>query len=304
MSFPRAKSTTSVDGSEVVRYEDPALGIYKKLTLKDGKSAPESSWSATPPTATLHGLVAQRHGLAPMRTQLLFPPPEDAGTRCAEMADSETVCGCMGVTKGTIIQAIHEKGISTLGAAQGMHARLHGLRKLLRPLPAACSKRGRAGIRGRSARSRSASAFRSRRSICARLCAANSCSSVQDVLDIYGNGTGCEVCKPALELYGRHAVVRRSRRRPLGALHQRPRTRQYSEGWNVLRGAAHSRRRHLSGRTAPHRRCGRQIQRADGQDHRQPAHRSAGREEVRPSRKSGPILACLPVRRTPKASAW
>src|SRR5689334_24690707 len=32
----------------------------------------------------------------------------------SELPDSETICGCNGVTKGTIISAIHEKGISTL----------------------------------------------------------------------------------------------------------------------------------------------------------------------------------------------
>ena len=30
------------------------------------------------------------------------------------MPDSETVCGCIGVSKGAIIEAIHENGISTL----------------------------------------------------------------------------------------------------------------------------------------------------------------------------------------------
>ena len=30
------------------------------------------------------------------------------------MADSKFICGCNGVTKGAIIQAVHEKGISTL----------------------------------------------------------------------------------------------------------------------------------------------------------------------------------------------
>jgi bacterioferritin-associated ferredoxin len=29
-------------------------------------------------------------------------------------ADNKTVCGCMGVTKGSIIQAIHEKSVNTL----------------------------------------------------------------------------------------------------------------------------------------------------------------------------------------------
>ena len=37
------------------------------------------------------------------RKHLLFPPPAaDAGLDIAEMPDSETVCGCLGVTKGTI----------------------------------------------------------------------------------------------------------------------------------------------------------------------------------------------------------
>ena len=43
-----------------------------------------------------------------------------------------------------------------------------------------------------------ASAFRSPKTICGRSCAASKLKSVQEVLDIYGNGIGCEVCKPAL----------------------------------------------------------------------------------------------------------
>ena len=62
-------------GVEVVRYEDPALGAYKKLLIKDNR---------------LHGMILvgdiedehiymdwMRSGtdLSPMRRQLLFPPP-------------------------------------------------------------------------------------------------------------------------------------------------------------------------------------------------------------------------------------
>ena len=49
------------------------------------------------------------------RRNLLFPEPEpDRGESVAEMEDSVTVCGCTGVTKGAIIQAIHQKGVRTL----------------------------------------------------------------------------------------------------------------------------------------------------------------------------------------------
>src|SRR5256885_14188109 len=53
--------------------------------------------------------------LTAMRRQLLFPgPADDAGLDVAAMADGKVVCGCNGVTKGAIIHAVHEKGISTL----------------------------------------------------------------------------------------------------------------------------------------------------------------------------------------------
>lgn len=52
--------------------------------------------------------------LTKLRRQLLFPESEDGGLDVAQMSDSETVCGCMGVSKGTIIHAVHDKGVSTL----------------------------------------------------------------------------------------------------------------------------------------------------------------------------------------------
>ena len=45
--------------------------------------------------------------LTAQRRHLLFPPPSaDAGLDVAEMADSATVCGCVGVTKGAIIEVL------------------------------------------------------------------------------------------------------------------------------------------------------------------------------------------------------
>src|SRR5579863_10063352 len=91
-------------GVEAIRYEDPALGAYKKLLIKNNR---------------LHGMILvgdiedehvymdwMRSGtdLAPMRRQLLFPPARDLGLEVADMPDSETICGCNGVRKGDIIQ--------------------------------------------------------------------------------------------------------------------------------------------------------------------------------------------------------
>ena len=39
---------------------------------------------------------------------------EDAGTSIADMSDDETICGCNGVDKGTIVNAITTKGLTSV----------------------------------------------------------------------------------------------------------------------------------------------------------------------------------------------
>ena len=39
---------------------------------------------------------------------------EDAGTSIADMSDDETICGCNGVDKGTIVNAITSKGLTSV----------------------------------------------------------------------------------------------------------------------------------------------------------------------------------------------
>jgi nitrite reductase (NADH) large subunit len=102
-------------GAEAVRYEDPSLGIYKRLSIKDGKLAGFILVGDTAESRTYLEWARAAKDLTAMRRHLLFPPADqDAGLDVAQMADRETVCGCMGVTKGAIIQAIHGQGVNTL----------------------------------------------------------------------------------------------------------------------------------------------------------------------------------------------
>src|SRR5438128_2111686 len=113
--FSAGEIDDKLDGSEVIRYEDPTLGIYKKLTLKDNKLAGAILVGETADSHRYMEWLRSQTDLTAMRRQLLFPESAgDAGLDVAQMADSETVCGCMGVTKGTVIHAIHEKGVNTL----------------------------------------------------------------------------------------------------------------------------------------------------------------------------------------------
>lgn len=184
-------------GTSVVRYEDASLGVYKKLTLRDGKLAGAILVGDTADSHRYMEWLRAQTDLAPQRRQLLFPAPtEDTGLDVAEMPDNKVVCGCMGVTKGGIIEAIHQKGVNTLAqlkectrASTGCGSCTEHCQQLLkavvpefqeetRKVLCKCLPFGEEKLRDilRSQRLR----------------------SVQEVLDIYGNGHGCEVCKPAL----------------------------------------------------------------------------------------------------------
>jgi len=195
--FSAGSIDSSEPGVETIKYEDPSLGVYKKLLIKDNR---------------LHGVIlvgdaSDDHkyiewlrastDLAPHRRHLLFPPPsEDTGLDVAQLPDSDTICGCMGVSKGDIIQAVHQQGVATMAqlkdrtrASTGCGSCTNMCSRLLQAVVPDFEEEGK-------------------KSICAclpftqdqlrEMVRTQQIRSVQDVLDIYGNGRGCEVCKPAL----------------------------------------------------------------------------------------------------------
>src|SRR5688572_6768237 len=183
--------------AEPIRFEDRACGVYKKLTVRDGKLV----------GVILVGDVSDSHrymnwlrtgaDLTSQRRQLLFPPPAaDAGLDVAEMADSATVCGCLGVSKGTIISAIHDQGVNTFSqlkectrAGTGCGSCTSLCKEILRAVAPEFEDEIKKVICAcvPFAEDRLRDILRSQQ-----------LRSVQDVLEIYGNGIGCEICKPAL----------------------------------------------------------------------------------------------------------
>src|SRR5437773_8660698 len=135
--------------------------------------------------------------LTAMRRQLLFPgPANDAGLDVAEKDDSKVVCGCNGVTKGAIIQAVHEKGISTLAqlkdctrASTGCGSCTEVCQQLLKAVAPEFQEEAKKNLCKcvLFPEDKLREILRSQR-----------LRAVQEVLEIYGNGVGCEVCKPAL----------------------------------------------------------------------------------------------------------
>ena len=184
-------------GIETVRYEDPSLGIYKKLFLKDnllrgvilvGDISDERRYSEW---------LRQGTDLTPHRRQILFPQPvADPGLEVAEMPESEIICGCNGVSKGAIIGAIHQNSITTLTElrsctrASSSCGSCTGLcEQLLRAVAPDFQEETRTTLCSCVPFS-----YEQLRDIVR----GQQLKSVQEVLNVYGNRKGCEVCKPAL----------------------------------------------------------------------------------------------------------
>ena len=195
--FSAGDFSDKAPGTDVVRYEDPALGVYKKLTLRDGKLCGAILVGDTADSYRYMDWLRSREDLTAHRRQLLFPAPsEDAGLDVASMPDTKVVCGCVGVTKGTIIDAIHSKGVNTLAqlkectrASTGCGSCTEHCQQLLKAVvPEFQEEAERILCKCLSySEEKLRDIVRGQRIF-----------SVQQVLDIYGNGLGCEVCKPAL----------------------------------------------------------------------------------------------------------
>jgi len=187
----------SEQNAEPVRFEDRALGVYKKVTVRDGKLAGVILVGDTSDSHRYMEWLRTGADLATQRRHLLFPPPSaDVGLDVAEMSDTATVCGCVGVTKGQIIEAIHQCGVNTMSllkettrASTGCGSCTSLCQGLLRAVAPDFEDEQKRVICGcvPFAEDRLREILRSER-----------LKSVQDVLEIYGNGVGCEVCKPAL----------------------------------------------------------------------------------------------------------
>lgn len=193
-----AGSIDEVPGeTESVRFEDPALGTYKKLILRGSKLQGAILVGDVEDSSRYMEWLRDGTDLGKQRRRLLFPEPvADGGSRVASMPDSEVVCGCMGVTKGTIIRAVHETGLCTLSqlksetkASTGCGSCAGQCQELLKAVAPHFEEEQKAVL---------CACVPFSETQLREMVQAQRLKSVQEILDIYGNGTGCEVCRPAL----------------------------------------------------------------------------------------------------------
>ncbi len=107
------------DCEEIVM-SDPYGGVYKKLVIKDDKLIGACMYGDTVDGSWYFKLLREGRRIGDIRDKLMFGESNigDVGhqghNKAAAMADADEVCGCNGVSKGTICKAIKEKGLFTL----------------------------------------------------------------------------------------------------------------------------------------------------------------------------------------------
>jgi nitrite reductase (NADH) large subunit len=108
------------DGCEELVMEDPGRGVYKKLVMQDDKLVGALLYGDTANEGWYYDLIRNASDISELRPNLLNGHGHvgDSGhsgnVTVANMADDTEVCGCNGITKGTIVKAITDKGLFTL----------------------------------------------------------------------------------------------------------------------------------------------------------------------------------------------
>lgn len=109
----------SADTEEIV-LSDPIGGVYKKLVIENDKLVGACLYGDTVDGSWYFKLLREGASIAGIRDRLMFGESNlgDSGheghSKAAAMADSDEVCGCNGITKGSICKAIKDKGLFTL----------------------------------------------------------------------------------------------------------------------------------------------------------------------------------------------
>ncbi|MCP6733307.1 NADPH-nitrite reductase [Bacillus subtilis] len=100
---------------KAIKVFDEQDGIYKKIVLRGNQIVGAVLFGDSSEGNRLFSMIQKEADISETsKISILQPLNQEAGTSItAAMSDDEIICGCNGVSKGAIIQAIQEKGCSS-----------------------------------------------------------------------------------------------------------------------------------------------------------------------------------------------
>ena len=114
------------DNREDIVFRDATRGVYKRVVLENNKIIGAVMYGDTADGGWFFDLMKRGEDVSDMRDTLIFGPayaggtPLDPTAAVAALADSSEICGCNGVCKGTIVEAIETKELGSLEAVRSV----------------------------------------------------------------------------------------------------------------------------------------------------------------------------------------
>ncbi|WP_261304775.1 nitrite reductase large subunit NirB [Paenibacillus andongensis] len=106
------------EGTKAIRIHDEFTGVYKKVVIKDNKIIGAVLFGDTADGTRLMQMIREETDVSGMgKTAILTDASGGTGgasSGVADMKDDAIICGCNGVTKGTICSAIKDQGLTTV----------------------------------------------------------------------------------------------------------------------------------------------------------------------------------------------
>lgn len=112
-------------GTKSIKVHNEFDGIYKKIVIRDNRIAGIVLYGDTKDSNRLFRMLTKKEDISGMTSVSIL---ETSGGCCgggadssdvASMTDDELVCGCNGVSKGTIVDAIKTNGLTTVDEVGG-----------------------------------------------------------------------------------------------------------------------------------------------------------------------------------------
>ena len=103
--------------TKVYKMYDDWSGVYKKVLIENGKIAGAVLFGDTKDGNQLLSLI--KKGASIEEYLETSKSQSSEVSLVAEMADEEIICGCNGVTKGTIVEAIRTQGLTSVDQVKG-----------------------------------------------------------------------------------------------------------------------------------------------------------------------------------------
>jgi nitrite reductase (NADH) large subunit len=102
------------DAEEIV-LSDAAAGVYRRLVVRDNRLAGVVLYGDAADSGWYFDLLKSNADIGSLRDDLIFGPQADGAVAgIATLPDTAEICGCNGVSKGKILRAIAEYGLTSL----------------------------------------------------------------------------------------------------------------------------------------------------------------------------------------------